>query len=389
MKTVLVICEGAADSARRELEGRTPLQVARCATAERLAREGRAGWLTVPDHPEEQRSEVLLALLCGASRPEALQLHRGPLEAAALQLDTAGYTHAYRGNFVTLDGVQMREGLVSRLSLEETQLLVAAIQERFDPAVLRFETAAPACAVALLRSEQEVVSPGVHPAQADGDVDLILPQGRKGEWARKVLDESGRALARLTVNDVRVDLGENPATHLWLWGGGRFYQPGPRRGALVSNSRMALGLARVLGLEPVPLEAAWSDDSAAAVRQAELLDQVLDRHEQVTIYVAAPRETAGYGSVVEKVRLLERFDLTLLGPLVRLLEGRAGGRLVLTADNQLGPAGVEPPARVPVAVWRQGVQLAGAPRWDEQACRTGALGRLAPEDVYELLRGDV
>jgi 2,3-bisphosphoglycerate-independent phosphoglycerate mutase len=83
--------------------------VARCANAERLAREGRAGWLTLPDHPDEQRSEVLLALLCGASRPEALQLHRGPLEAAALQLDTAGYTHAYRGNFVTLDGAQVRE----------------------------------------------------------------------------------------------------------------------------------------------------------------------------------------------------------------------------------------------------------------------------------------
>ena len=63
--------------------------------------------------------------------------------------------------------------------------------------------------------------------------------------------------------------------------------------------------------------------------------------------------------------------------------------LILTADNNLGPAGVEPAARVPVAVWRQGVQLEGALRWDEQACRSGALGRLAPEDVHALLRGDI
>jgi 2,3-bisphosphoglycerate-independent phosphoglycerate mutase len=241
MKTVLVVCEGAADAPRPELEGRTPLQVARCANAERLAREGRSGWMPLPDQPDEQRSEALLALLCGATRPEALQLHRGPLEAAALELETKGYTHAYRGNFVTLDGTQVRESCVGRLSLEETQLLAATVQERFDPAVLRLVPCGPAQVVALLRSEHDPISPGVHPALTDGDLDLYLPQGRKGEWARKVLDESGRVLARLTVNEVRVDLGENPATHLWLWGGGRFYQPGARMGALLTNSRLARG----------------------------------------------------------------------------------------------------------------------------------------------------
>jgi 2,3-bisphosphoglycerate-independent phosphoglycerate mutase len=389
MKTVLVVCEGAADAPRPELEGRTPLQVARCANAERLAREGRSGWMPLPDQPDEQRSEALLALLCGATRPEALQLHRGPLEAAALELETKGYTHAYRGNFVTLDGTQVRESCVGRLSLEETQLLAATVQERFDPAVLRLVPCGPAQVVALLRSEHDPISPGVHPALTDGDLDLYLPQGRKGEWARKVLDESGRVLARLTVNEVRVDLGENPATHLWLWGGGRFYTPGPRMGALLTNSRLARGLARVLQLEGLALRDPWSDDPAVALANAELVAQALERHDRLVLYVEAPREASDYGTPAEKVRLLERFDLTLLGPLVKQLEQVAPARLILTADNNLGPAGVEPAARVPVAVWRQGVQLEGALRWDEQACRSGALGRLAPEDVHALLRGDI
>ena len=389
MKTVLVVCEGAADSPRRELEGRTPLQVARCAHAERLAREGRCGWMSLPDHPDEQRPEAMLALLCGATRPEALQLHRGPLEAATLQLDLAGYTHAYRGNFVTLDGQQVRESCVGRLSPEETQALAAAMQDRFDPAVARFVPCGSARVVVLVRSEQEAVSAGLHPALADGGLDLYLPQGRKGEWARKVLDESGRVLARLTLNEVRVDLGENPATHLWLWGGGRFYTPGPRVGAVLTNSRMALGLARTLQMEAIELRDPWSEDPALSAANAETFAGALERHDRVLVYVAAPREPADFGTPAEKVRLLERFDLTLLGPLIRALEARAPARLILTADNNLGPAGVEPPARIPVASWRHGVQLEGAPRWDEQACRNGALGRLAPEDVHALLRGDI
>jgi 2,3-bisphosphoglycerate-independent phosphoglycerate mutase len=283
----------------------------------------------------------------------------------------------------------VRESRVARLSLEETQLLAATVQERFDPGELRLVPCAPACVVALLHSDQERLSAGVHPALTDGDLDIYLPQGRKGEWARKVLDESGRVLARLTVNDVRVDLGENPATHLWLWGGGRFYQPGPRTGALLSNSRMAAGLARVLGMEAVDLKEPWSDDPGVALRNTEVFSQALDRHDRLVVYLESPREAADFGTVAEKVRLLERFDLTLLGPLVKVLEARAPSRLVLTADNNLGPAGAEPAARVPVAVWRQGVKLDGAPRWDEQACRGGALGQLAPEDVHELLRGDV
>jgi 2,3-bisphosphoglycerate-independent phosphoglycerate mutase len=204
-----------------------------------------------------------------------------------------------------------------------------------------------------------------------------------------VLDESGRVLGRMTVNDVRLDLGENPATHLWLWGGGRFYQPARRTGALCSNSRMAAGLARLLGMQALGLRDPWSDDAADTLSNVETITAALDAHEFVAIHVEAPREPGDYGAPREKVGLLERLDLTLLAPLLKLVEARAPGRIVLTADNHLAPPGAEPASRVPVAVWRHGVQLEGAARWDEQACRSGAMGRMGPEDVFEALRGEL
>ena len=388
MKHVVVVYEGAADAPQRELEGRTPLQVARCPNAARLAREGRAGWLKAPAREEDHRSEVLLALLCGCSHPEALQLHRGPVEAAALEEDLRGYTHAFRANLVTLDGGQLRESRVGRLSLEETRLLTASVQDAFDPQQVRLLTAAPARVMVLVRSDQEILAPGLHPDLAEGDVELYLPQGKRGELVRRMLEASGRALQKATINDVRVDLGENPATHLWLWGGGRFYQPGHRAGLVLSNSQLGRGLARLLGMGWHPLRDPWGEDASSLERNAALFAQSLQEADFLLVHVEAPREAGGYGGAVEKVRLLERVDLVLLGPLMRALEQARPCRVALTADNLLVPSGHEAAGRAPVAVWRDGVDQGGVAHWDEPSCREGALGALAPEDLYSITMGE-
>ena len=61
MKTVVVIVEGAADVPRKELEGRTPLAVARCPVATRLATEGQCGLLGMAGSEKHRRQEVVMA----------------------------------------------------------------------------------------------------------------------------------------------------------------------------------------------------------------------------------------------------------------------------------------------------------------------------------------
>lgn len=84
MKKILIVCEGIADIPLEELDGQTPLDVAGCVTADALAAVGRAGQLRGLGRGLVARSEVLCAMLLGVGRDEALNLYRGPVEAAGI-----------------------------------------------------------------------------------------------------------------------------------------------------------------------------------------------------------------------------------------------------------------------------------------------------------------
>lgn len=383
----MVIYEGASDTPREALGDRTPFQVARSPGAARLASEGRCGWMPVlKEH--DRRSEVLLGLSAGLALDEARALYRGPLEAATLGADAAGFTYAFRGNFVTMDGGQIRESRVSRLSREETQLLAQAVQHEFDGSIVRILAVAPGRVCVLLKSDADHLREAVQPELAEGEAEWYLPQGRKGEFVRDMLEKSGRALTKLTVNDVRVDLGENPATHLWLWGGGAFARPAARAGAVLTNSPLAAGLGKLLGMAVHDLLDPWSDDDQLAAMNAGRITGALRDADFLLVYVESPREAGAFGSPTEKVRLLERLDLLLLEPLLGAASAATSARLALTTDNTFVGFQAKPVRHVPLAVWGHGIAADGVKHFDEVSCADGSLGEVAAADVFDLLTGE-
>src|SRR5690606_24163957 len=106
-----------------ELEGSTPLQLARNVHATSLMRRGMAGYLAWPDDVPLDRLEQTLATVMGIPVDEARMLRRGPVEAAGVAGAASRWAYAYRGNYVTTDGHIVRESRVSGLSLDETTWL--------------------------------------------------------------------------------------------------------------------------------------------------------------------------------------------------------------------------------------------------------------------------
>ncbi len=387
MKTVVVIVEGAADVPRKELEGRTPLAVARCPVATRFAAEGRCGLLGMAGSEKHRRQEVVMASLCGVSMDEALRLSRGPLELAGTGAKADGYDFVYSGNFVTMDEHTIRENCLSRLSVKETAALAESVQSLFDPAAVRFVTLASSRVLVLVKSEEMMLAAGTPPALVGDDVRVCLPAGKRGELARTIMDRAAKALADVTINDVRLDLGENPATHLWLWGGGKPYEPKsmfggqPRKGCVLTQSWMARGFAQACGMDVVLLDDPWAEDAESSAVDAATLKQRLVDSDFLLVLVEAPQRPAGYGTAAEKVRLLERMDLLVLAPLAEALKGLGPSRVLLTSD------GVVPvrPDRVPAVLWGDGVTADAAEHWDEASCREGDLDVKSMEKVFGAL----
>lgn len=393
MKSVLLVYENAAGEPAGELDGRTPLQVARCAAATRMASEGRCGMLGGAPAGGTPRVEAMLAALCGVPGADAWRLARGPLEAESAGADWSAYNYAYRGDFITLDGGVIRDSRLSKLSLQEAELLTRSVQGAFDPAAVRFLTLAPGHVVVLVKAEDTKLSPGQAPWAVEGEAEASLPPGRHGKLPRSIMAGAADVLARQTINDVRVDLGENPASALWLWGGGprvelhERFGGRPLKAAMLTQSAMAAGLGRLLGMAVEPLPDPWVGQQPSDVLGAARWARLLKEHDLVVVYVEAPSALLR-GPATEKVRLLERMDLLLTAPLfdgVRRIKHRRVAMASL--DTTVGEAERERPVRQPVLLWGAHVEPDAAPRWDEPACAAGALASVEPEALFTQVAG--
>lgn len=388
MKSIVLIYENVADQPDPELDGRTPLEVARCPAAARLVSEGWGGYLGKPARGSSGSAESLLAHFCGFADSADL-VARGPLEAAAAGCDLAGFTHAYRGDLVTSDDGLLRDGRPARLTLQETAQLAQSIQQMFDPARVFLHAHGPGRVAVLVRAEGDMLDPGRAPWLLEGE-EVEKPEGRSSAIISEMLEKSAEVLARQTINDVRVDLGENPASVLWLWGGGPLARLAPTSAGcvqLVTQSAMAAGLGRLAGIATEPLLDPWSTVQPADVVDADRVRAWLHEHDRLVYYVEAP-PVLYRGAAREKVHVLERMDMLLTQPLLDVFRRVKERRFLLAGVEAAVPA--ELSARRPhlLALWGSHMEPDAVAHWDEPSCRNGRLAGMSIRDVTRLLTGE-
>lgn len=390
MKRLLVIVEGAADTPQTDLEGATPLELVRGVHLSALAGAGSTGFLQWEDEEASVRYEYLLATLLGMARSEARVVRRGPVEAAALPVDPDRWTYAYRGNFVTLDEGSVRESRVSGLSHDETGWLVDALRKDVKDECVILEPVADARLLVLFDRLAGDVDPGRFPYVGQRFPDEPERPRKHESDAERFMARTVKTLAGASLNEVRVDLGENPASILWLWGGGPpvavsppFGGPG-HRAAMVTNSPLARGMAALCGLDQVELGDPWAEAAQPELIEVGALKKCIDDHDLTVLYVESPLEGGSFGSAVEKVRLLDRLDIQVLGRVRKAVEGIADVRLMVAAWPEEGVYLEE----TPVLLSGRQVAADATERWDEASCARGALGVVAAEHGLKTLIGE-
>jgi 2,3-bisphosphoglycerate-independent phosphoglycerate mutase len=393
MKSLLLVYENAAAEPMDALDGRTPLQVARCPHATRLAGEGLCGLLSRLPAGEGPRAEALLAALLGVPRGDAWRLSRGALEAEAVGADWLTFNYAYRADLVTLDQGIMRDAHLARLTPAETERLVASLQAELDALNVRIKPVRAGHAVVMMQQDDVRQETGFAPWLVAENDEAPRLEGKRARLAREVMEAAARVLARQTINDVRVDLGENPVTDLWLWAGGTpvelLEKFGGRnlRGAMLTQSAMARGLGLRMGMTVEPLAEPWLTAEATPAVTGETLTRLWQEHDLVVVYVEAPA-TLLEGPAKDRVHLLERLDLLVTGPLLEAVKKIKHRRMVLaTVPTAAGPGSSRDELELPVVVWGAHVNPDAAARWDEVACAAGELSDVDATDVFGRLVG--
>ncbi len=345
MKFAIIIPDGAADVPLEVLDGKTPFEAAEKPHTDRLAVEGRIGTVNTTPQGFAAGSDVCSMSLLGYD-PAEHHTGRAPLEAAAMGIDAGEDDWIFRCNLVTIvDGLMSDHSAGHIPSAESRRLLedfVTHIHEQNLADGLTFYPGVSYRNIVVDRSgrpydELNTVPP--HDVPGEPYRKHLPKGGPHAALLTKLIDASAELFADHEVNRTRVELGDSPATHIWLWGPGQrpnmplFKDRYGLNGAIITAVDLLAGIARLIGWDrlDVPGITGYHDtDYAAKGRYA---CAALDLYDLVCVHVEAPDEASHQADVQTKVASIEAIDRYIVGPVAEKLTTFDEWRLLYLPDH--------------------------------------------------------
>ena len=339
MKYAIVLPDGAADEPVEQLDGRTPLEAAETPNIDWIASNGRQGCVvTVPDG-YAPGSDVATLSLFGYD-PRVDYTGRAPLEAVAKGLKTSPEETIFRCNFVTVTDGLMEDFTAGHIPQKEAEALVTALNEALaaDGCTFHAGVSYRNLMVTAGLGDETLVTTPPHDIP-DQPVADHLPRGAGHQRVCAVMERARSLLAAHDVNHVRRDLGESPATDIWLWGQGRprpiepFATRHGLRGAVIAAVDLIRGIAISAGMTfiDVPGATGYLDTDYAAKGRAAV--EALDKYDLVIVHIEAPDEAGHLGDAAAKVTAIEEVDRHVVGPLLTHLRTLSAWRIMVAPDH--------------------------------------------------------
>jgi 2,3-bisphosphoglycerate-independent phosphoglycerate mutase len=341
MRYLLVLIDGLADTPLSDLGGKTPLEAAAAPTLDKLAASGRLGMIRTV--PRDESPETLAALFTLLGYPPGPYLTgRGYYEALAMGLMLSSDEWCFRLQFVTLVDGKIVDTRAGGLTEQEGRELLKALEQHFKLTKIRFVQGRGHSHLLVVDGVDFNGLTSVSPFNViDLPMKEHLPEGPGADTLLKIINEAPAVLAKHEVNRVRVDLGQNPANGVWLWGGGTAVDvPGFEKtfgldGAMISYSDLFRGVAVATGIRvfnpgesPFVRDASGRmaavnpDKEASRATETEEISRVckstieaLGGSEFVVAHFNYPDDYSHQGDPHGKVRSIELIDKHFFKPL--------------------------------------------------------------------------
>jgi len=388
MKYAIIIPDGAADVPLPELEGQTPLQAAYTPNMDAIVALGRIG--TTRNIPDKlpPGSDVAIESLLGYD-PRAVYTGRAPLEAAARHIHVGDDEWVFRCNLVTIIDGRMEDHSAGHISTEEASALLELLAADLDIPGVAFHTGVGYRHLMTLKGKCKVATTAPHQILGRKANDH-LPSGRGSKVLRQIIARSRDLFAGSEINAVRRELGENPATRVWLWGEGRkprlqpFAKRFGLRGAAVAAVDLVRGLAKLIGWDTINVEGAtaWLDTNYAGKGAAAA--EAVSAYDIVLVHVEAPDEAGHNADVKAKLRAIEQIDQHVVGPLLARLKGEKDGWRILVLPDHPTPVSLRTHTSEPVPFALAGTGIEGV-RKEPFHERTAIAGDLHIDRGHELM----
>ncbi len=384
MKYIIVVGDGMADYPIPELEGKTPLEAAKTPNMDWLASKGEVGMArTIPPKMTPASDVGNLSIL--GYDPRQYYCGRAPLEAANMGIQLAPDEVAFRCNLITTDKDVLVDYSAGHISSHEAKVLMDTLNEEIGTEKKRFYPGVSYRHLLVLKDSR-------YPAKTLAGIsctpphDLTekkfresLPKGEGAELLIEIMESARKALKDHEINRVRLDLGENPATMIWLWGQGQaptipsFKERYGLTGSVISAVDLVNGIGRLIGFEVIKVPGATGYYDTNYEGKAEYALESLKKKDVILVHIEAADEAGHNGDLREKMTAIERIDRLVIG---RILEGLKGieYRILVMPDHPTAVAQKTHTADdVPFVIAGTGIASNGAPAYSEAAGKATGL----------------
>jgi 2,3-bisphosphoglycerate-independent phosphoglycerate mutase len=376
MKYIVLVGDGMADYPVKELGERTPLEAARTPNMDSIAQHGRLGRVRTIPPDLSPASDVANISILGYD-PQQFYTGRGPLEAANLGIDLEEDDVAFRCNLVTVSGDTLVDYSAGHISSKEAAILIKAIDQNLGTNRLRFYPGVSYRNIMLAKRGEDYHLDDLKcqpPHDIVGQsVSANLPRGDNADIIIKLMDESRRLLEKQEINLVRIDLKENPANMIWLWGQGKkpalpgFQDKYGLGGSVISAVDLIKGLGKILGLEVITVPGATGYYDTDYEGKARCALKSLEEKDFVFVHVEAADEAGHNGDLREKILAIERFDQLVVGTILKAFKRRRNFRILVLPDHAT-PVSVKTHTAEPVlfGIYGKGIVARGFLKYSEK-----------------------
>lgn len=345
MKYAILVGDGMSDYPIEDLGGKTPLDVAKIPNINEMVKQGVIGQVkTVP--PGMKPASDIANLSIMGYNPKNYYTGRGPLEAANIGIELGENEIAFRCNFITANNDTLADYSAGHISERESKSIAEYLDEKLGTDKVKFyhgksyrnlvviKTKSPD----EIRDMMKVVCTPPHDITGQS-ISKHMPKGKGAELLSRLMEDSRSILEKSEINKVRVDLKENPANMIWLWGQGTnpnmpsFTGRFGVEGSVISAVDLINGIGKLVGLKVVDVPGATGYYDTNYQGKGEYAVEWLKKKDFIFVHVESPDEAGHNGDLREKIRAIENFDKYVVGAVWKYLQGLSDYRVMVLADH--------------------------------------------------------
>jgi 2,3-bisphosphoglycerate-independent phosphoglycerate mutase len=342
MKYIVIVPDGAADFPIEELGNKTPLEAAHTANMNYLAQNGYVGLAqTIPDKMKPGSDVGNLSVL--GYDPTKHFSGRAPLEAANLNIELAKDEIAFRCNLITATDNKMEDYSAGHISTQEASKLIDTLNKKAGEPTAKFVTGKSyrhLCILKVRNPSEFVKIKCIPPHDILGkSIKEYLPKGVGSKLLLKLMERSKTILGNHSVNDVRIDLKENPANMIWLWGQGMkselpsFKKKYGVDGAIISAVDLVNGIGKIAGLEVITVPGITGYYDTNYLGKAQYAIESLKTKDFVFIHIEGPDEAGHNGDFKAKISCIEHIDREIVGTFLNHFDQTDDVRILVMPDH--------------------------------------------------------